>query len=198
MSNFDRIRNAPRRRTTITLAIDPNDVERLGEARHKLEELEKRLASARLAEATAPSAANSERVLAMQERLDQLEEELPGVLEGVPTYTLHLEQLPVERIEELRFQNRPTKQQKERSKVLAGDARAVPQYDEERYPPALLCEAVTQITYSDDPENPTEALSLEMAAEMVKGWSQKNTIYAVAAVELLAQEPTWIGDLGKG
>lgn len=198
--NFDRITVAAKPRTVgITFAIDPNDIDRLDEAHEQVAKLRDRVAGARLQAVTNPeSVVAADTLAAVTSELDQAEAALEQLEQTVPSYTLQVEQLPVKVIEKLRLDHRPTKQQKDDARTLAGDNRAVPDFNEDTYPPALITAAAVRIDYSDDPDHPTTAITVDMAAQLYGRWSQKNQVRVLKTIELLATEPTWMGDLGKG
>lgn len=198
--NFDRITVAAKPRTVgITFAIDPNDIDRVDEAREHVTKLRDRVAGARVQAVTHPeSTIDADTLATVTGELDQAEAALEQLEQTVPSYTLHVEQVPVKVIEKLRLDHRPTKQQKDDARTLAGDNRAVPDFNEDTYPPALISTAGVRITYSDDPDNPTTTITVEMAAQLYSRWSQANQVRVIKTIELLATEPTWMGDLGKG
>ncbi len=198
--SLDRLTSRPAMADDVTLALDPNDAQRLADARFRvrrasaaLERAEKTVSGDR-ASHTAKAAVDE------AEAEHQSATEALGDLEAsMVTFTVHLRAVGPRRIEELMLEHRPTKAQCSAARSQAnGDPKADPEFNEDTFPPALLAEAVTSITYSDDGP-PVESLSLSQAADLWRSpWPQGDRLLVLQTAIMLNQVTSSVGDLGKG
>jgi hypothetical protein len=194
-----RLTQRPTRTTDLTLALDPNDAERLSEARSKLRQAESVFDRAQSAAGREGADASTlERAAEATDALDEAKANLDAVLESMVTFTVYLRGIGPRRQEELLHAHAPTQQQRTRAKALAnGDPKAQPQFNEDTYPPALLAEAIERIVFSDG--ETIEGLSVAQMSELWMGtWSQGDKIMLLQAAQILDQAPSSVGDLGKG
>lgn len=185
--NFDRLRQRPQMTDKVTLALDPNDAAKLLTAT-----VAARKARTRAERTPTDGAAAAE--------AEAAEQALADIKAGIVTFTVHACGIGPRRVEELLAEHRPTQQQIAKARRLnGGDPAHDPQFDEDKFPPALIAEAVTRIEFSDDPDNPITGLSVEQATELwMARWSQDDKAAILRICMAVDQVPALVGDLGKG
>jgi hypothetical protein len=199
LTGKDRLFSRPDRSTTVTLALDPNDADRLADARSTARRLE---AAAERAESKAQLAPNDQGRADTAEHAREAADEAAAKLEALEaslvTFTVHLRAIGPRRVEELLLSNRPTEKQRKNAKALAnGDPKAQPDFNEDTFPPALLAEAITRIEFSDG--DTIDALSVAEVTELWAGrWTQGDRAMLLQAAMQVNQAPSAVGDLGKG
>lgn len=181
--NFDRLRNRPVRTTTVTLALNPDDGDKLTQARNAL------------ARATTRAEFNPEDGAAAQ-AMAEAEAELERVKAEVVTFTIHMRGIGPVRVEELVAQHKPTGDQVRAAK--REDPKAHLGFNYDTLPPAFLAESVTSITFSDDPDHPIESLSVSQATELwTSRWSSGDKMLIWQTAQMLDAAPSMVGDLGN-
>jgi len=186
---LDIFTNRPARTDTETFPVDPSDADRL----RKLKDAARK---AKTRYETKPSDPN--RI----DALEQTEKELAEHEASIRTITFHVQAVGDKRVEELMLAYPPTKEQKTKARKEAnGDPSAEPQFDEDRFAPALLAEAVTHIVDSDNPDTPQTDVTLEQMTAM---WNAQTALSTADRVSLFTkamminQAPSSIEVLGKG
>ncbi len=189
MDNFERLRTRPTRTITITMALDPDDTDEFVAARRKVDAARNRLDDA-----------STDQYDSLATELAAAEDAMVVVEAEHPTFTVHLRGVGPARVEELMYEHRPTDAQRKRARALnGGDPKAEPQWNEDTFPPAMLAEAVAKITFSDDPDNPIEGLSLTQATDLwAARWSIGDRSMIFNSAMILDQSVSQVGDLGKG
>ncbi len=188
---FERLRQRPERTTSVTLAFDPNDAERLNAAR-----LAKRRADAALDRAGA--VADPDTLAALTDAADAATDALDALEAEMVTFTVHLRAVGAARAEELMLEHRPTDRQRKNAKALNnGDPKAQPQFNEDTFPPALLAESISRIEFSDG--ETIDHISVEQVAELwADRWPQGDKVQLLHAAIAINQASSAVGDLGKG
>jgi len=185
---------------TVTLALDPNDAQRLADARNRVRRAESDLD--RAVAAAAREGAGDDKTEAAQtadEAADAARRDLADLEAGLVTFTVHLKAVGPRRYEELLLAHQPTNQQRAAAKKMAnGDPKAQPGFDEDKFPPALLAEAVERITFSNGAAEIT-GLSPVQADELWRSpWPQGDRILVLQTAQMLNQVSSMVEDLGKG
>ena len=185
---LDRFTHRPERTESVTFALDPNDSERLREARSAA-------AKARAASDGKPD--DEELCLAAIEA----EDALSTIEASIVTIRFDLRAVGPTRVEELMLAHPASKEAKAKARAANnGNPAAEPACDDEAMAPALLAEAITAITTSDQPDDVQTVVTVEQMRAM---WASKSlsvpdrsTLYNTAV--LLNQASSSVGDLGKG
>lgn len=191
---LDRLAHRKARSAQLTYPLDPNDADRLAEARTSVRVA--RRAKERASDNAEPGAVADAQ---LDVDLAEAEAELARLMDEMVTFTVHLRALDPSQIEALRLDHQPTAQQvKTAVRIAGGDPKARPHVNEDTYPAALLADAIERVTISDDPDAVLVDLEAEQVAKMLKPCSQGDRIELVNTAELLAQAPSRVDDLGKG
>lgn len=198
--SFDRLRNRATMTDAVTLALDPNDAQRLADARSRVRRAES--AQARADAAAARENASRDAYAAAEEAAADHEAAVTALAEleaSLVTFTVHLKAVGPRRIEELMLEHRPTKAQCAAARSKAnGDPNSDPEFDEDKFPPALLAEAIERIEFSDDGAD-IESLSVSQATDLwTSPWPQGDRIMVLQTAMMLNQVSSSVGDLGKG
>ncbi len=195
-SPHDRLLKRPQRTASVTLALDPNDAERLAAAR-----LAKRRADAALDRAEAAAAKDPTKAHAVDQANEAAETAtatLTNLEAEIVTFTIHLHPVGVRRVEELMLEHKPTDQQRRKAKQLAnGDPKAQPTWNEDTFPPAFLAESIDRIEFSDG--EVIEDLSIDYLAQLWnRGWTSQDRELVLGHALHVNQASSAVGDLGKG
>lgn len=200
MSNLDRLTKRPVRTQTITKALDPNEQSDLLRAMRVRSEAQATADKARRIADNAPGnqhAADADK--AADKALKAAQKAHDELAAKIVTFTIKLQAVPVDVIERLRIEHRPTVAQKTTARSLAnGDPKAEPPWNPDTFPPALIAESLVEITFSDDPDNPLRGLTAEQVDEMVKTWSDGDRDDLLVTVDAISTMTTSVADLGKG
>jgi hypothetical protein len=186
-SPLDRFTNRPARTESVTFPLDPTDADRVREAREAV----------RRAERDATAKPDDEAAVTA---LVEAEEAVAELLDSMITIRFDLVAIGPVRVEELMVAYPITKAQKAKALAEAnGNPNQVQQFNVDTFPPALLAEAVTAVTASDDPDNPqTEVTEAQMIAMWRSGLSVADRTILFQTAMLINQAPSAVDDLGKG
>lgn len=186
-SPLDRLINRPERTEAVTFALDPNESDRLRDARQKVNRAQVIVDR----EPTNVPAA---------ERLTEAEEALAELEASIVTIRFDIHAIGPARVEELMAEHKPTKEQATKARKAAnGDPAAEPAYNEDTFPQVLLAEAVTAITASDDPGNAHTDIDQDDidALWASAGMSHTDKVELFNIALYINQASSSVGDLGK-
>lgn len=192
---LDRLTNRPARSAALTFAFDPNLGARLSEARDQVD-LAKRVAR----QFTSDPNAGPATVVAAQAAVEEAVatyDALVGDADTV-TFTIHLRTLKPSRVQELILEHPPTQKQIKTARALAkGNPKGDPHVNETTYLPALLAEAISLVTISDDPKAQITDLTVEQVTALLEPCSQGDRTLLAVTAENLAQASSQVEALGK-
>ena len=189
---FDRLTSRPSRSAALTFALDPNDGARLTEARAQLT-LARRVAKGFEGPDAAPAT-----IVAAQAAVEEAQAAYDAAVADAVTFTVHLRALKPSRVQELILAHPPTPKQVKNARALSkGDPKGDPNVNEDTYLPALLSEAITLVTISDDPKAKLADLTPEQVAALLEPCSQGDRAVLGTTTENLATASTQVEALGK-
>ena len=189
---FDRLKARPSRSAALTFAFDPNDGARLTAARTQLD-LARRVAKSFEGPDAAPAT-----IGAAQSAVEEAQAAYDAAVGDAVTFTVHLRALKPSRVQELILAHPPTQKQIKNARALAkGDPKGDPNVNEDTYLPALLSEAITRVTISDDPKAKLTDLTPEQVADLLEPCSQGDKAVLGTTTENLASASTQVEALGK-
>jgi hypothetical protein len=180
MSNKPKQFKRPTRTQTLTVPFDPNDVAELRPAQERL-----RLAKESLAAKDDPVA---------QAEVDEAQAAYDKVLVGHETLTFHLRAMSSTQLQMLQSEFPPTPEQIESVKKTDPNAPA-PDFDPEKYPPALLAKACVKVEWSD---GTSAKLTAAQAKDFWDTSSAGDQEFLMGVVNMLNNMPSLVGQLGKG
>jgi hypothetical protein len=181
MSNKPKQFKRPTRTQTLTVPFDPNDVAELRPAQERL-----RLAKEVLEKSKDDPTAIAEEAEA-QAAYDK-------VLVGHETLTFHLRAMSSTQLQMLQSEFPPTSEQIAAIKKSDPDA-AAPDFDPERYPPALLAKACVKVEWSD---GTSAKLTAAQAKDFWDTSSAGDQEFLMGVIGMLNNMPSLVGQLGKG
>lgn len=199
-SAAERLVGRPIATEKVTLALDPNDRQRLLEARSRVDRAadDLRRADAAAGRAGADGAAQEKAEAAANER-DAADAALEAIESSIVTFTVHVRAIGARRVEDLVLAHRPTDAQRRNAKSLAnGDPKAQPEWNADTFPPALLAEAVPLIEFSDGDQ--LNAPSEQQFTDMwLSGhWPEGDRHLILQTALMINQVSSNVEDLGKG
>lgn len=179
-SVFARFVGRPRRVAYHRLAVNPEDADRLSEARTALQ-----AATTRANRENAPDGAQHD-VDVAQAALDELEA-------SIPLFTFKFEAAGSDEVEKLRNENPPTPEQKARAKESAGSSFLA--WNPETYMPALVALCCTEVTGPDGESGVFSDDEWRVAWAEQTATDQMELFNAAAGVDVMG---SGVGDMGKG
>ena len=161
-TSLGRLAQRGRRTLSMTFAFDPNEG-----ARHAGDREAVNLAEVVHSDRAGRASAAPFTIQTASDALDQARARLAVIEAPMVTITVDLRALSRERLDELAAEYPPTRDQIDRARAAGAD---LPMVDEDEHLPALLAEAITRMTMSDDPAHeirgrlPIDAVKALLAA----------------------------------